>query len=252
MAKKIQKFFKNYNYAWKYKLTVCLPIIVVLVGLDWITKIVVQVTMEQGQKISFIDGFLDFNFIINPGSAYGVNANNLALAVSLATIVTTLLIVAFMFVNAKHWLVGLSIVIAGSFANLLARSWAPAVDGSQPDLIGIKGGVIDFLHWDFSFFGSNDYVFNLADLWVIFGAIAILLGVIIELIISAVKKKKENDKLEQATKRTFNPQKTPEAKFEKRDQSQMNEKELKQYQKEKKAFAKMKKMEEEQNEKKNH
>jgi len=227
MTKKIQRFLKNYNYAWKYKLTVCLPIISVLVALDWISKIVVQVTMDQGQKVGFIKGFLDFQFIINPGSAYGVNANNLALAVSLATVVTSLLIVAFIFVNTKQWLIGLSIIVAGSFANLLARSWAPAVDGSQPNLIGVKGGVIDFLHWDFSFFGSNDYVFNLADLWVIFGAVAIILGVIIELIISSVKRKAENKKLEDETRKNATPQKTPTLKFAKRDEKLMTESELK-------------------------
>jgi signal peptidase II len=56
--------------------------------------------MHQGEARKFIPGFLNFEYILNPGSAYGFNAQNLALAVSLATIITLILIVGFVFVNA--------------------------------------------------------------------------------------------------------------------------------------------------------
>jgi len=56
--------------------------------------------MYQTEKRDFIPGFLKFEYIINPGSAYGFNAQNLALAISLATIISLILIVAFVFVNA--------------------------------------------------------------------------------------------------------------------------------------------------------
>jgi len=246
--KKSKSLLKGYDFAWKFKLKVCLPLFVVLLALDWITKIIVQVNMHQGEARKFIPGFLNFEYILNPGSAYGFNAQNLALAVSLATIITLILIVGFVFVNAHAWLPGMAVAIAGSLGNLIARSWAPAVADGLPNA-GAKGGVVDFLRWDFGILNSNNYIFNLADVWVICGIIMVVLGAIIGWIIYGVKKRDEN---RQQAALTVDVQiKTPTGKkrqeFVYKDEDKLTPKQLKLYRKELKAYQKMKKMEEKAN-----
>jgi len=245
--KKRKNLLKDYDFAWKFKLKVCLPLFAVLLAFDWITKLIVQFDMHQGETKEFMPGFLRFNYIINPGSAYGFNAQNLALAVSLATVITLVLIVAFIFVNAHAWLPGMAVAIAGSLGNLVARSWAPVVAAGQPNA-GAKGGVVDFLQWQFGILNSDNYIFNLADVWVICGIIMVVLGAIISAIIYGVKKRDENRR--QAVLIVDVPVK-PKAgqkkEFIYKDETKLSPQQLKLYRKELKAYQKMKKMEEKTN-----
>ncbi len=160
---------------------VCLPIFSVLVLIDWATKIAVQFSMDQGEIRNFLPHFLKLNYMINPGSAYGANASNAGLAIGLATLVTMIALVIFIFANDKKWLVAIVFILSGSFANLLARAWAPVVSGG--DHQGQKGGVIDFLVWDFNILNSGNYVFNIADFWVNIGVIILIIDLIIEIIL---------------------------------------------------------------------
>lgn len=164
---------------------VCLPIFSVLVLIDWATKIAVQFSMDQDptgiDPHRFLPHFLKLDYMINPGSAYGANASNAGLAIGLATLVTIIALVIFIFANDKKWLIAIVFILSGSFANLLARAWAPVVSGG--DYQGQKGGVIDFLVWDFKILNSDNYVFNLADVWVNIGVIILIIDLIIEIIL---------------------------------------------------------------------
>ncbi|WP_338984598.1 signal peptidase II [Spiroplasma endosymbiont of Diplazon laetatorius] len=170
----IKSNLKTYNYIWKYKLVWCLPLILILVSLDWISKAIVVAEMKtEGTTATFIPGFINFSYIINPGAAYGMNAGKIGLAVSIAAIVTLMLIAVFIFIKNKYWLIPITLMVSGSIANLIARSWAPATKEE-----GIKGGVVDFLQFDFKLFGSDAYIFNLADAWV-----SIAVGIIIVMVL---------------------------------------------------------------------
>jgi len=57
--------------------------------------------MNQGDVHRFLPHFLKLNYIINPGSAYGANASNAGLAIGLATLVTIIALVIFIFSNDK-------------------------------------------------------------------------------------------------------------------------------------------------------
>ncbi|ATG97478.1 signal peptidase II [Mesoplasma lactucae] len=187
----LKLWLKNHNYEWKFKLTVCLPLFVVLVLVDWATKIAVQFTMTQGQEADFIPHFLHLKFIINPGSAYGANAGDAGLAIALASIVTIIAFVIFIFLNDKKWLIAIVFILGGSFANLIARAWAPAVAPGYENA-GQKGGVIDFLVWGFEVLGSANYIFNIADVLVNIGVIILVIDLIIEIVMSidgAIKSK---------------------------------------------------------------
>ncbi|AUB31861.1 signal peptidase II [Spiroplasma floricola] len=190
----IKSYLKEYNYIWKYKLIWCLPLIIFLASLDWISKaIVVKQMVLDGAGVTFIPNFIGFQYVINPGAAYGMNAGNLSLAISIAALVTLFLIGVFIFIKNKYWLIPINLMVAGSVANLLGRAWAPATNK------GIKGGVVDFLKFEFSFFGSDSYIFNLADAWVSIAVgiiILILIVYVILEIIELVMRKKDKDKYE--------------------------------------------------------
>ncbi|ATZ16507.1 signal peptidase II [Entomoplasma freundtii] len=148
--------------------------------------------MEQNESLSFIPGFLRFNYVINPGAAYGFNSGNPALAIILAALVTTFLTIVFIFANDRKFLFALTFLGAGSWANILARAWAPMVlSGANA---GIKGGVIDFLQWDFTFLNSSTYIFNLADVWVTFGVIILVIILIFEGLMFIIQQRKEHAK----------------------------------------------------------
>ncbi|WP_051350869.1 signal peptidase II [[Acholeplasma] multilocale] len=174
----ITTWLKNHNYNWRYKLIVCTPIFVVLVALDWISKGLTVSYMEQGQKLDFIPGIVKLQYILNPGSAGGANADNLGLTITLATLATLVITIAFIFINDKKWLIALTFLMAGSIANLIARAWAPAIIGTSQE--GLKGAVVDMFVWDFALWGSNGYIFNLADMWVNIGIGLLILAAILE------------------------------------------------------------------------
>lgn len=174
----LRQWLKNRDFAWKFKLVVCLPIFLGLVSFDWITKGLVVGLMEQQESVNFIPHFLRFNYVINPGAAYGFNSGNPALAISLAALITIFLTIAFIFANDRKWLIALVFLLSGSWANLLARAWAPAI--ANGDNAGQKWGVVDFLQWDFSFLNSSNYIFNLADAWVTLGVVILVVIMILE------------------------------------------------------------------------
>ncbi|QIN43740.1 lipoprotein signal peptidase [Mycoplasma capricolum subsp. capripneumoniae] len=187
-------FLKNHNYLWKFKLIVCLPIFISLISFDWITKAVVVSHMKLGETKTFISGFLNFQYVINLGMAYGRLHDKSYLVIIFATIFSLFLTIMFIFLNNKKWLIVLVIILAGSWGNLLARLWAP---GNEDNLYY---GVVDFLTWDFSLFNSRDCVFNLADLYVNIAIGLTILFTIIELVLyikSKIKTKKEKIENEQ-------------------------------------------------------
>ncbi|AKX33918.1 lipoprotein signal peptidase [Spiroplasma litorale] len=173
----IKSYLKNYKYLWKFKIIICAPIIAFLLFLDWLSKGLINSSMIQGEKKDFIKGFIGFEYKINPGAAYGMNSGSPTLAISIAAVVSIFLLIIFLFLKDKYWLIGLSFMIGGSYGNLLARIWAPFDEYSK-----VYGGVIDFLKWDFSFLGSNEYIFNLADLFVNIAIGLIILALIIYLV----------------------------------------------------------------------
>lgn len=179
---RVKFWFKNHDYSWKYKMRVCFPLVVGLIAIDWLAKFAVMKSMKYGSSETFIPKFLRLSYVINLGSAKGANSDNLTLSISLATVFTLLILVVFVFANSRKWMISLSFINGGSLGNLLGRSWSPKIEG-----LNTRGGVIDFLQWDFDLFNSGNYIFNLADVFVILGSILLALFLIME-IWRAIKK----------------------------------------------------------------
>ncbi|QEH62088.1 lipoprotein signal peptidase [Spiroplasma chinense] len=192
LSKNIKIFLKNYNYNWRFKVLWCVPMMVILVAIDWISKAVVSGSMHLGETKTFIPNLLSVNYTINTGAALGMNAGNPTLAITLAAIVTVMLMVAFVFLNTKLWTVAICVMLAGSFGNIIARAWAP-VDNN-----GVRGGVVDFLQWDIDLPLFRGYIFNLADLFVNI-AVGLLFLTVVLMGVEEVKQqvfKKNPEKLE--------------------------------------------------------
>ncbi|WHQ36359.1 signal peptidase II [Spiroplasma sp. SV19] len=165
----VHEHFKNRNYNWKFKLQVCLPIFIGLLILDIITKQLAFHLLSHdinAPQVKFLDGFINFQFVINTGIAFGANADNLVGTIIGAVLITALAFTIFLYINSKTAAVGLIMITCGGIGNLIDRMWN-------------HGGVIDFLAW--VLFPPYS-IFNLADTWVTFGIVVLVLAIIIEIV----------------------------------------------------------------------
>ncbi|WP_381415024.1 signal peptidase II [Spiroplasma endosymbiont of Anurida maritima] len=175
---KFQKHLKTRNFNWKFKLIVCLPIILGLIIIDAVTK---QIALDKlsffEPDIEFIKDFIHFKLIINYGSAFGLNSDNTGLTIFLATFVSIMATIAFLYLNNKLLLISLSIIISGAYGNLIDRMWN-------------DGGVVDFLFWVW----FEPYsIFNLADVFVNVGVVLLFVAIFVEAV-TYYKNKKNEDK----------------------------------------------------------
>ncbi len=129
-------------------------LIVVLIGLDQISKIAVQHLLASQSSLALIDGIFHLTYVENRGAAFGLMQGKQLLFVIVALVVTVIgLRAIYKNEYGKIVNIAISMVIAGAIANLIDR---------------VKlGYVVDFL--DFRFIWN--YVFNLADVMVIVGIV---------------------------------------------------------------------------------
>lgn len=139
-----------------------LPFVVAtgVVGLDQLTKWWVVATLP-GDPIVIVDGFLQFRYIQNPGSAFGMfpgAGGFLAVAALVAVIVIVTVVRQLDRVSEQ---VAMGLVLGGAVGNLIDRLFR------GPGLL--DGKVVDWI--DFNFFPA----FNVADSAITVGAALALL-----------------------------------------------------------------------------
>lgn len=143
------------------KLAIALPILVVGVLLDQITKLLVVWALPEGAQVPVIEGFFNLVLIFNRGAAFGLLANLSLEFTWIFFIITTSLVLA---VVAYLWwrlperetlaVAGYSLIFTGAVGNLIDRVRL--------------GEVIDFL--DFHWGRFHWPAFNVADSLVCIGA----------------------------------------------------------------------------------
>lgn len=143
------------------KLSILLPILVLGVALDQITKFLVVWNLPLGAQIPVIKHFFNLVHIRNPGAAFGLLSNMSTEFAWVFFIVTTCLVlgvVAFLWWRLTEdqtlATVGYSLILTGALGNLVDRVRL--------------GEVIDFL--DFHVSGYHWPAFNVADSLVCLGA----------------------------------------------------------------------------------
>jgi len=130
--------------------------------LDQITKQLVQRSIPFGEATPLIDGVFYFTHITNSGAAFGMFRNFTWLLIILSVII----IVGVIYIIEKRKItciwqkLGLAFTLGGALGNLFDRI--------------VFGAVIDFL--DFRLI--NFPVFNIADIFIVIGAILLILTII--------------------------------------------------------------------------
>ena len=134
----------------------------VLVLADQVSKRIIVNTMSLYESIPIIENFLHFTYITNDGMAFGINFPFGYYIFTAVSILLTIFLLWYLWSLKDHSIIprlGLALIIAGAFGNLIDRIFL--------------GEVIDFL--DFMIGDFHWYVFNFADSYVSIGMIMVLI-----------------------------------------------------------------------------
>lgn len=144
-----------------------LIIVLVTVFLDQISKHFVVLYLKGQRPLKIIEGLLSFTYVENRGAAFGILQNRKLFFV--AVTVVTLIILMYIFLRYYKYLnlwtiSSLSMIMGGTIGNFIDRM---SLDY-----------VVDFISLRF-FNRYNFVVFNLADTFIVVGAIMLMLYIMI-------------------------------------------------------------------------
>lgn len=143
-------------------------IIIGLVIIDQIIKIAICNTIGvSGERITIIPNVLMLSYVENMGAAWGIlNARLFLICVDIMIIYAILkLMLNKKYQFEKNAILGMSLILAGGFANLIDRI--------------VRGYVIDYIDITKLF---NYPVFNFADICIVIGVILVFIIIIINTI----------------------------------------------------------------------
>jgi len=145
-------------------------LVAVLVGLDQISKILVDKNMIEGATIPVIQDFFHITYVKNRGVAFGMFQGKISI-ISVVAVIAVIGIMYYMIkgIKPEEFLskYAYAFILGGALGNIIDRIY--------------RGFVVDFV----DFRGIWQYVFNVADIWINVG-VGLL---IIEYIILKKKKK---------------------------------------------------------------
>ena len=134
-----------------------------LILIDQIIKLIVVEYLVEPIKI--IDGFFSLHYVKNFGVSFSMlNGNPLLILAISACAIGFLVYLLKQFYFDKYLRVGLVVMLAGAFGNLVDRV--------------TLGYVVDYL--DFNIFGWDFAIFNFADMLLVCGAIYVAIVVMIQ------------------------------------------------------------------------
>lgn len=141
-------------------------LIIIILGLDQATKMIIDNNMALYEQIQIIPGFFNFTYLHNTGAAWSMLEGHMSFFY-----VITIIALVGMFLFYKHsekgdrlTQVALALMIAGTLGNFLDRL--------------LFQHVRDFI--DFIIFNYDFPVFNIADMALFFGVALIFIDVFME------------------------------------------------------------------------
>lgn len=139
-----------------------IAIVVGSVALDQITKAIVVANMELFQELPFLPGFLRLYYTENTGAAFSMLSNHRWVFLLFSIVAMGVIVWLLAKYHRRHPLLAISLasVLGGGIGNLIDRT--------------LHGSVVDFL--DFQF--VNFAVFNVADIFVTCGSVALAVYII--------------------------------------------------------------------------
>lgn len=136
--------------------------IVALMALDQVSKLLIINNVEIGEKISVINDFFYITHYKNEGIAWSMLENKGYIFIPITIIVAVVLSYMIFKNKEKLFRFSLAVILSGAIGNLIDRV--------------LLGSVTDFLEFHF---GSYVFpIFNVADICVVLGAIALVIYVL--------------------------------------------------------------------------
>lgn len=135
--------------------------ILLILGIDQITKYMISLRLETNKPFPVIDNVLNFTYYKNSGIAFGM-LENMSFIIIVISIALLLLLVYELYMNYKDKVTALSFsfLIAGLLGNLIDRI--------------VFGYVRDFIDFTFAF---KFPVFNISDMFIVIGACLLILNI---------------------------------------------------------------------------
>lgn len=150
---------------------------VLLLGADQLTKYLISTRFELEESRVFLKGFIEFLYIHNRGSAWGLLYGKTYILIPITVVVMAVCIILYKKYGKKNKLLfwAIMLVLSGGVGNMIDRVFR-------------DGNVIDFLH--FEFFPSFP-VFNVADCAIVVGAGLLILYFLIDSVKESKRKSAE-------------------------------------------------------------
>lgn len=134
-----------------------------LIVIDQVTKWIVVNQISYGKSISILPNFFKLTYVKNTGAAWSLFMGNQVL---LITMTLTVLIFFFFYLYKKETINKVDVLIYGGLLG--------GIFGNLLDRIRLNY-VIDFL--DFTIFHYNFPVFNVADIFIVFAGIILIIKI---------------------------------------------------------------------------
>lgn len=161
-------------------LSFILPILCGLIFLiaDQISKWYFATNFALGESAEFIPGLIDFIYIHNTGSAWGMFSGQTLFLVLITSIVMVVCVFILIKLRKSNMVMtwAITLVLSGGLGNLIDRIFR-------------DGKVVDFLHFEFY---PEFPVFNIADCAVVIGGGLLILAYILDIIKESNKKNAKN------------------------------------------------------------
>lgn len=136
---------------------------VIIFIIDGVSKSIISTYLKLNQSIKVIKDFFYLRYIHNTGASWGILENNRILLIIFSILAIILLIrYSYSFKKTKLNTYGFGFLIGGILGNLSDRI--------------INGYVIDF--FDFIIFNYDFPVFNIADIFIVFGVIILIISIL--------------------------------------------------------------------------
>ena len=144
-------------------------IAIAIAALDFITKRMIENSLERGQSVEVIGEFLRFTLGYNTGIAFGISLGGSSRVFLILVTLLTMGLIAWLFksVDERHkaQVIAFGLIMGGAIGNLLDR-----VFGTQ--------GVVDFI--DVGVGATRFWTFNIADSGITVGAVLLILSSLFE------------------------------------------------------------------------
>ncbi len=137
-----------------------IAICLVLIGLDQVVKYLMQNFITK--KVIIIDNFFSLNIVYNKGAAWSIMNNQVIFIMLLSLVAIGIVYYIQKSLKFNKLNIVFTLIYAGAIGNFLDRL--------------IRGYVVDYL--DFTIFGYDFPVFNIADMYLVIGILIVTIYVL--------------------------------------------------------------------------